>query len=165
MSFTTAGTTREAKVRPSSFQLLPGLTLATTRSVDAGKTWSKLKPVEEPETEADCNFYEITRSAKHQNIKNSLIQIWRGSSESRWVPASTWGQNILVLWLEPRQPPPKQWPIVQVGKLHCLLKTFEHTGRTCSWMRASGCDGRTIGDPASVVVEWLSLLGGGGSFC
>ena len=31
-----------------------GLTLCSTRSADGGRTWSALRPVEEPETERDC---------------------------------------------------------------------------------------------------------------
>ena len=36
-----------------------GLTLCSTRSTDGGKTWSKLKPIELPETEEDCQYYGI----------------------------------------------------------------------------------------------------------
>ena len=37
----------------------PGLTLCSTRSLDRGKTWAPLKPVEEPETEVDCKAYGV----------------------------------------------------------------------------------------------------------
>ena len=36
-----------------------GLTLCSTRSTDGGKTWSKLKPIELPETAEDCQYYGI----------------------------------------------------------------------------------------------------------
>ena len=38
----------------------PGLTLCSTRSVDGGRTWSKLRPIEQPETEADCEVRWLT---------------------------------------------------------------------------------------------------------
>ena len=38
-----------------------GLTLCSTRSVDQGKTWSALRPVEEPETEIDCAIYKVAK--------------------------------------------------------------------------------------------------------
>ena len=37
----------------------PGLTLCSTRSVDGGRTWSKLRPIEQPETEADCEVRRV----------------------------------------------------------------------------------------------------------
>ena len=52
----------KANLKSKTFPLLAGLTLASTRSLDGGRTWTKLKPIEEPETEADCNFYNIKRS-------------------------------------------------------------------------------------------------------
>lgn len=33
--------------------------MCSTRSTDGGKTWSKLKPIELPETEEDCKYYGI----------------------------------------------------------------------------------------------------------
>ena len=36
-----------------------GLTLCSTRSTDGGKTWSPLRPVEEPETLADREYYGV----------------------------------------------------------------------------------------------------------
>ena len=36
-----------------------GLTLCSSRSVDGGKTWSPLRPVETPETEQDCAAYHV----------------------------------------------------------------------------------------------------------
>ena len=38
-----------------------GLTLCSTRSIDQGKTWSALRPVEEPETEIDCAVYKVAK--------------------------------------------------------------------------------------------------------
>ena len=38
-----------------------GLTLCSTRSEDQGKTWSALKPVEEPETHIDCAVYNVEK--------------------------------------------------------------------------------------------------------
>ena len=38
-----------------------GLTLCSTRSIDQGKTWSALRPVEEPETEIDCAIYKVAK--------------------------------------------------------------------------------------------------------
>ena len=42
-----------------------GLTLCSTRSVDGGRTWSALRPVEEPETERDCQAGDS--SEKHES--------------------------------------------------------------------------------------------------
>ena len=33
--------------------------MCSTRSIDGGKTWSKLKPIELPETIEDCKYYGI----------------------------------------------------------------------------------------------------------
>ena len=35
------------------------MTLCSTRSTDGGKTWSKLKPIELPETDDDCKYYGV----------------------------------------------------------------------------------------------------------
>ena len=43
----------------SYFVIIIGLTLCSTRSIDGGKTWSKLKPIELPETIEDCHYYGI----------------------------------------------------------------------------------------------------------
>ena len=43
----------------SYFVTIIGLTLCSTRSIDGGKTWSKLKPIELPETIEDCHYYGI----------------------------------------------------------------------------------------------------------
>ena len=37
------------------------MTLCNTRSIDQGRTWSALKPVEEPETEVDCVAYSVEK--------------------------------------------------------------------------------------------------------
>ena len=39
------------------------------------------------------------------------------------------------------------------------------TGQICSWTRDSGCDGRMIVDPPSVVDEWLCQSEGFNNFC
>ena len=41
--------------------MITGLTLCSTRSIDQGKTWSALRPVEEPETEIDCSAYKVKK--------------------------------------------------------------------------------------------------------
>ena len=38
-----------------------GLTLCSTRSEDGGRTWSSLRPIEEPETELDCLAYGVEK--------------------------------------------------------------------------------------------------------
>ena len=35
--------------------------LSIYRSVDGGKTWSSLRPIEEPETEIDCSVYGVEK--------------------------------------------------------------------------------------------------------
>ena len=35
------------------------MTLCSTRSTNGGKTWSALRPVEEPETVEDRNYYGV----------------------------------------------------------------------------------------------------------
>ena len=49
--------------------ILKGLTLCSTRSIDGGKTWSKLKPIELPETIEDCKYYGIDIS--HDSMKSN----------------------------------------------------------------------------------------------
>ena len=34
--------------------------MCSTRSIDGGRTWSKLKPIELPETEEDCKYYNVS---------------------------------------------------------------------------------------------------------
>ena len=41
-----------------------GLTLCGTRSADGGRTWSALRPVEEPETERDRRAYGVQPGGK-----------------------------------------------------------------------------------------------------
>ena len=41
--------------------MITGLTLCSTRSINQGKTWSALRPVEEPETEIDCSAYKVKK--------------------------------------------------------------------------------------------------------
>ena len=38
-----------------------GLTLCSTRSEDGGRTWTSLRPIEEPETELDCLVYGVQK--------------------------------------------------------------------------------------------------------
>ena len=45
------------------------MTLCGTRSLDNGKTWSPLKPIEEPETIKDCEAYDVAK--KDLNAKQS----------------------------------------------------------------------------------------------
>ena len=49
--------------------IISGLTLCGTRSLDHGKTWSPLKPIEEPETIKDCEAYDVEK--KDLNAKQS----------------------------------------------------------------------------------------------
>ena len=66
----TAATTKEAKVFQVKYIIIflpllilsPGLTLCSTRSQNNGKTWSALKPIEEPETEKDCKAYGVEKT-------------------------------------------------------------------------------------------------------
>ena len=44
-----------------------GLTLCSTRSTDGGKTWSALRPVEEPETAEDCEYYGVERREERRH--------------------------------------------------------------------------------------------------
>ena len=55
-----------------------GLTLSSTRSLDGGRTWSPLKPVEEPETESDCASYGVVRSGDEARQSHDGYQLLLG---------------------------------------------------------------------------------------
>ena len=64
-----------------------GLTLCCTRSEDGGRTWAQLRPIEEPETERDCEAYGVDKLDDKVVISNTLyiyfiLFISIGSSES-----------------------------------------------------------------------------------
>ena len=52
-----------------------GLTLCSTRSTDGGKTWSRLRPVEEPETEKDCQYYGVERREERPRQSHDGYQL------------------------------------------------------------------------------------------
>ena len=55
-----------------------GLTLSSTRSLDGGRTWSPLRPVEEPETESDCASYGVVRSGEEARQSHDGYQLLLG---------------------------------------------------------------------------------------
>ena len=62
---------------------LIGLTLCSTRSVDGGKTWSKLKPIEHPETLDDCKYYGIKIDSANESNRKDADSINDLSTERR----------------------------------------------------------------------------------
>ena len=54
---------------------IKGLTLCSTRSADLGKTWSALKPVEEPETKSDCEAYGVKKVDDHARQSHDGYQL------------------------------------------------------------------------------------------
>ena len=71
-----------------------GLTLCGTRSMDQGKTWSSLQPIEEPETEKDCKAYNVTKKDKnarqshdgYQLLVNDRIYLFYGWNKGSQPP-------------------------------------------------------------------------------
>ena len=47
------------------------MTLCSTRSTDGGKTWSKLKPIELPETDDDCDYYAADSRVEEKSNKST----------------------------------------------------------------------------------------------
>ena len=85
-SFITAAIMKEAKVLQGKcaesilqfLMLILGLTLCSTRSQDNGKTWSALKPIEEPETEKDCKAYGIEKTESDAKQSHDGYQLLVG---------------------------------------------------------------------------------------
>ena len=50
------------------------MTLCSTRSIDGGKTWSKLKPIELPETDDDCKYYGVG-NCNEENCNKSTSKL------------------------------------------------------------------------------------------
>ena len=68
-SSTTAAITREARglpcaargVKRTKIIIRNQIKNTKSRSVDGGRTWSSLRPIEEPETEIDCIVYGVEK--------------------------------------------------------------------------------------------------------
>ena len=66
------------------FSFVIGLTLCSTRSTDGGKTWSKLKPIEFPETLDDCQYYGVNCKAESNcNDADPANECAKGLEEER----------------------------------------------------------------------------------
>lgn len=55
-----------------------GLTLCSTRSINGGKTWAALTPVEEPETGEDCEYYGLERREERPRQSHDGYQLLVG---------------------------------------------------------------------------------------
>ena len=91
--------------------VLIGLTLCSTRSTDGGKTWSKLKPIELPETAEDCQYYGIdVKSGKDSNKVNNVSfdgKLGEGRRQSHDGYQLLVGERIYLFygWNRGQQPP------------------------------------------------------------
>ena len=85
-----------------------GLTLCSTRSTNGGKTWSALRPVEEPETVEDRDYYGVEgREGEPRQSHDGYQLLGKLLNTSRSLVlthCSSGRHNLSLLRLEQRQP-------------------------------------------------------------